>query len=577
MPKRLGDYIHLTWQGYLASGIESHKDRNTISPTAAIFEAHTENIRKAARGLAIPNIKQLENEYNTKIVNNLDIINTAVNAMSASEKYDFFKKIALSTKFSQAEADFIAKHMQTDERNGIKYNPPNAATNPFRTGRLTIPRFKTHIENIKGEQVEVGDNKYHYPVTVMQRINDAIEKVKKLDGIDEVIKKETISALNRIIQNLRKYESSVKGQNKIKEQLGLSLQPPIISNQLANRFIDQARSVLVKISAIDSINQQLAQYWAENEGNIIAKKSSALGFWYVNDMISSIAGKSRKPVGSQQSIVSVDTNMVISGDVLQKNLQRLEGLIKKEEGSTKKIIEIDIDGKKIPIHYELFRDYSVQQKADIIYNFDNNGNNQRMDISMKSTDLSKDKYWDKDNSEYKLASIDLQSPTSLLLYLSGIEKMTAGMGTHYLNILAEHSDNEIGNLRYAALESLQISLLYSAMTGELQHRSGGFNANVLAVRDKALAPGVHRVKFFDMSNIIEKVIEKGAANNVVFTPSLANIRLKNEKYPEKDGEDNARAIAARRRAASVVIEARQEVVSVAITKMLLNNIYNNNF
>ena len=561
MGRKLGDYIHLTWQGYMTSGIESHKDRNPIGPTAAIFEAHKENIRKAAQGLAIKNIQQLEKDYNKKVENNLKMINSAINSMSEAQQYDWFKQIALAAKFSQVEADMIAKDMQMDERYGVIYKPQNPMSNPLREGRITVPFFETK-ENTK----------YHQVQTVINRIEKASKKIDTLDRIEENIKNEIKKELLKICDNIKNYKDNSDEWKNTQKQFKLNTSMPIISHEMANKFIADARKILIKISAIDSINQQLAQYWAEIEGDIIAKKASLLGFWYVQDTVGSIANKTRKVAGSQTSKISVDIDMITSGKVFEQNIKELESLISKEEGTQRKSLIIDIDGKQIPVHYSLFRDYSVQQKADIIYNFNDNGNNHRMDISMKSTDLSKTKYWDSTNDQSQLSFIGLQSSTSLLLYLAGIEKMTSGLGTHYLNILAEHNDNEFGTLRYSALESLEISLLYSALTGNLQNRIGGFNANVLAIRDKALAPGVNRVKFFDMSNIIEKVIQKGSADNIVFSPSLATIRLKNDKYIAEEGEKNAVRKAAHRRAAQVLIEARTQVVSVAITKQFLNNI-----
>jgi len=65
---------------------------------------------------------------------------------------------------------------------------------------------------------------------------------------------------------------------------------------------------------------------------------------------------------------------------------------------------------------------------------------------MKSTDLSATKYMR--NGKLQLATVDLQGATSLLLYLAGLEQMTSTLGTHYLNILADHGEENVDNSIY---------------------------------------------------------------------------------------------------------------------------------
>jgi len=103
----------------------------------------------------------------------------AVDNMNELERFNWFKAIALSSHFSNDDAEIIAKDMEIDPVYGIKYNPKNPSNHILRKGRITVANFpsKVKISTADGKTQQIVKNLFHYRTTVIKKIKEAIVKV----------------------------------------------------------------------------------------------------------------------------------------------------------------------------------------------------------------------------------------------------------------------------------------------------------------------------------------------------------------------------------------------------------------
>ena len=193
----------------------------------------------------------------------------------------------------------------------------------------------------------------------------------------------------------------------------------------------------------------------------------------------------------------------------------------------------------------------------------------KIGVSMKNTNMSATTYIDPITKKKKVAAISLHQGTSLYVFLKAMQQEHADIHNHFLNVFAA-DPNRLSTLRREAADAMVLSLLYSAMSGRGLGKQGGF-ADILAIEDKSTnLHGYPRVRFYNIHTILLDIaqrIQRGFHPSfyLQFSPNFYTFKLHNE-YQESG---------ARARITKLLLDARAQKMSMAITKKYLNYLYKN--
>lgn len=389
-------------------------------------------------------------------------------------------------------------------------------------------RLRTELKTLKNEDL-LSIESYNDFEERIQKIESALVLMaEKQDITDDIVRKG--------LENLETRKASAHGRL------------PVSDISVNNYIIKPLNEIYSFFSTKTMINKILTYRMAELLGNLAAEKANQLSVEALHKVIKDML-KTGTTGGS--TTVKIDfipetfygfDNRTLQGNALQK---------------------IKITSKNgIETIKPTFRSVGgdVQQKADIEFE----GNY----ISMKATSLKNLEYLP---SFSEIPSITLQN-SSLMLYLMGAQANWKDMGTHYLNILSKHTDTDgiYFNMRKQAERSLELYILYSALTGEGQLRKGKM-ANIFAVYETKSSIGKKepRVKFFNTWDIIN-TIDKANGNGALFSPSISSLSFENTWI----GHPGAALITnANTRISKILVEARNTQIKASISKQFLNNLY----
>lgn len=560
----LGDYIHLSWQGIKKQdGIRGgYINFGTYRPTSnhtnfneQIFLNH-QNLIMAQIALLSKTpeeLKAIENEYNTKIKKEQSFFKELLsNAKKGNAQAKDFVIFVLSLIEKQWDPDFIYEHLVFDNQTGLPYVKFPDSYNSIRelpkySGQYLIAKpLANYFKRLAGAIYSVYGN------SQLQKVRDDIKQLQDM--------------ANFIIKEIVPYQSNAKELEKlvIKNNLPIVLdsKKTIQENleKILKYYHTKAKTIRSSYRSAESFNIEIMANFAEIFGNAIQNSLSTIFQTYLTTTFEDI--KRQLLQGQESSNVNgIKINFnTLSYKILKEEFKKNSSIIKVEKDEQGNIIKgelRDINSGK-------------SQKADIILNLDTMYG---AAISMKTTNLSKEaETWIKKDRSGKIikegfSTVDIQN-SSLLLYLSGAEAMDSHLGTHYLNILAEHKDAKedslYSQLRKEANSALALHILWSAFTGQGQARNQGF-ANIFAVYDKykQLAPGIPRVRFYDMASLINAKYKE-------MVEEIENISLQNNKI----GEDNANTENySFMRITKVIAQAKKMNILVDISTQVLNNIY----
>lgn len=403
-----------------------------------------------------------------------------------------------------------------------------------------------------------GDSGYHYGSTVVN-YGEKVLAILKEEKYKEISKQEQkfIEAYNRGIENLDK-KRKTNNQN-LKDN---SYQEVIHKVKLK---IDEIKA---QFASIAEIERQINAAFAEILGNIIEQKANSIVFPSLQQALQNALS-----VGRTQTIQTKNPKIIklsFKDASIEFNEKGEKASIFKQTKETGQTVFKD-GQNKVFWEYEMKElGQSRDQKSDVEITL----GGEKQGLSVKNINLDQNFYKDKEGKmqPYRIGVQD----SSLMLYLLGIEQQQAKMGTHYLNILAKHEendDNEEGynEARQQANKALSLYILYSALTGRGQLRqiktSTGF-ANIFAVHDKGNAKlngtPVHRVRFYDIGAIIKDVMQ----NDIdAINPQISTIKLANAKEPaDKD------PMAPSRRITKLLIDARKKTVAINLSHIRLNTL-----
>ena len=548
-----GQYVHLHWQNYKIGGTyrsqvnwrgrEKYDQQTNYS--RVIFKNHRQNILKAAKKFDIPNLKELEDRYNAsnsnmaKWLNDLVIDAKTNKGRAKSLLKDILQMINKS--WNDVQLEEILNHLAPSDNGLIKY-----------TGQGFL---KEATNNIKGFQ-PTGQNMN--AASLLNRCEKLREEIRNFSDEELSDKQKYYTTLNRIeyaikaiIENGTVTAKALKNVENIplsKEQLstihGRLKVPEIVKNNKSieqKYIIDPLNEIYALFTTRKIINAQLAYRIPEILGELIAENANEISYKTLKELFKEL--KTTGGTGQKTTDITVQPEIF--------SYFNKEAL----SGNAKEPIYSDENGEKVIIDYQLRPvGGKVQQKTDIIFEGQN--------ISMKTTSLENIEY----QSQYTdIPSISLQS-SSLFLYLLGIQQQEEDLGTHYLNILASHPDEDqlYTAMRKEANRALQLYIFYSALTGEGQLREGKF-ANIFAVYEKNNRKNQPpKVRFFSTYKMIEKMdqLQDGA----IFDPPISTLHYANEFVGEGNKKDGKNA---NLRISRLLVDVRNEQISAYVAKSFL--------
>ena len=548
----LGNYVHLSWKGYKKAGTyrdESNWKRQKVDEDGnrvrkaktnydeQVFSRYIDTIQNRARALQTQDLLNLEKEYNRNRLNQFEAFKRA----SQTRPQDFAELMKLVVKNAdlggvfEAQADTIAELLSLDD--GIQNVTLSKA------GEKLVNSMQDSLSEIKKiAQLENKEGGESFLDTLYRKIDMAYAIVKlspqqdvlkirlakieqELDQIEEAVLKGWASPSFTLI---KAKQSAKRSRVKVPRSVAVRITNDIIAISKAANF-----SLLLK---------KIQGSFTEVMGASLKPMIRRLAINEINSVLGSISSPSTLSAKPGIDIILLDS------DIMQEELRK----------HPIRNTTFDLyakDGDKITFK----TDYSTKNKADFTLDW----KGKVLGVSAKSYDLSVDNIYDKDLQQVIPNYIHLHSGTSLLMFLLGMEQnVYSPIGTHMLNIFAQHADIKEDMSAYSAMRSraeqaLLISMLYSSLSGDLLGKSRDTFANVLMIEDKSktLAPNLFKVRFYDVSTIVNRVLQNNhqQASYIFIKPALKSMTLANTKE-----------LSTKARITKVLLEARQIKFTVGL-------------
>ena len=523
-----GQYVHLSASKYKEFGTveeETWHDRQDRQPNFKenIFKQHKALILAEATSLKKANIKAMEAEYNKNNQLSIEKLREVVNNKQGSILYELLATVQKT--WTPARIRDVMNNGYLDE-----------------TGRWVY----TGHGGENAEQASATKGIAKMPIPSGRKKIDTI--LKACDNLKKKLASSPNAELDILITNLLQLKEIKKSNKKIEEQVNLSSTPAgYLENYEAIAYVRKYNQILESYETIDDINNTLSWRFPEilgslSEHGINTVKDKALKKIFQEIQMSNTGTQSTRSNMLVQQYLLLDkvTLNQLANDTFYK-----QGLLETKKRSNKSSYSLKSVGS------------GVSQKADVLFTFSDQPSTP-IGISMKGSNMSKQ------------GDIHLQN-SSLLLYLMGIQQQEEDLGTHYLNILASHKQDEasgiLKTMRQDANQSLTLAILFSALTGRNQLRLGGW-AEILAIYDKATVNGIAKVHFFDVSDIIisaNRQLSKFSLYHDVSAISLANEQVGN----------TASFADAKKRITKLIVQARVETLSATLSKSFLSSLGKN--
>lgn len=538
-----GQYVHLNWANYEKYGTYEKQTGNkkefnkktNFQPN--IFKKHRNLVLLQAKRLKYKNLKKLENDYNKL---NYDAYSTLKGIASGKNREAGMRALLqlVNKQWSPEQIDKIIS--------GLKWND---ATNRF---IYTGPPLSTLQIETKGAlfvRISETPNTKFYARPFYSRLNNLSTAItESLGGMNPYEEQ-----INIIKQNIIKCENIKMKKSALETSIAnISSEPSgtlyVSDPNVFETIVQPFNRIIDDFLSKKSINEQLAYRIPEIIGQIASDGTYKLA---QKEIVKALEGmKSTGLAYTEKTGVFVKF----------KGLDQ-QTLIEAASGELKSAIIKNKNGDSVSYSIKNIGE-GRQQKADIEWIVNSNERNSMLGISMKSTHMQK----------INAPNISLQT-SSLMLYLAGLQNLQENLGNHYLNVLSEHEDGQIGKyskMRREAEDALTLAIAYSALSGKNQLRSGG-QASILAIYDRAtkLPNGTPRIVFFDIGTIIEQLNIN--MDGIQLSPSLEDISFKNKKV---EGEEEIRKLS-NKRITNILIEARAKTISASLSKTFLNSIRNN--
>lgn len=525
---QLGNYVHHSWSRYLKYGITENEEQG-VNPSQIFQQHHTSLMMMIERWNDL-DIKKIETDFNDLTQQTYKKLVSYLKSDSSGAIMRSLLKL-INKSLTDTDVDRIAQGIKIkEESRTLVYEPKD--------GNAAVKSEKSI--GIK----KLGDGQHYYS-TCLDRLEKIIGKIESLEL--------NVSDYNADIDAIKTQMDSWKAAQGI-------LTPIEKGNRQKNTLMPNGHPVyslintlITKLQGVATISQIIQQQLAEIIGQAAVNGISSL----VNDELNDLSVQMKNILTGQKKTsttgVSIDCTFDLDQKWLKAEYQKDNSIYKGQ------IVQNDATMKE-DISYSFKQVASeVQQKVDIEWQG-------VASISMKNTAFDND--WAPDDI---IPSISAQS-SALRLYLEGLEASQAGLGTHYLNVLASHSKkNGTKNLQKIsreARESLLLYMLYSALTGEGQNRRSDSFANVLAIWDKKKKGGAQQVKLFSMKDILKKLAPNILSyDGQISIPALTSFNLENRFIGKQKSQDEART-----RITKLLAEASIKKVAIKVPKNLLKSL-----
>lgn len=535
-----GQYVHLYWKNYEKYGTYEKQTgnqdgfNNITNFQENVFKKHRNLIISHSQRLKNKNLKKIENEYNKL---NYDAYTVLKGIASGKNRESGMRALLqlVNKSLSSEQIDKIINHLQWNDANNrfIYTGPPLSAVNIQGSGALFV-------------RISELPNTKFYAKSLYQRINSISTSITESLGNNPYEEQ-----LSIIQQNLLKCENikikKANIENTISNIAAIPSGTLYVSDpKVFETIVQPFNNIIDDFLSKKSINEQLAYRIPEIIGQIASDGSYKLA---QEEIIKAL--ESMKSTGST---LTQKTGVVLEFKGLDQST-----LKQAMSSEFKSAIIKNVQGDSISYKIRNLGE-GRQQKSDIEFTVSSDGIEQKIGISMKSTNMQK----------INSPNISLQT-SSLMLYLEGLQNLQTNLGNHYLNILSSHADEKgtkYDKMRQQANDALTLAIAYSALTGANQLRSGG-QASVLAIYDRAtqLPNGTPRIRFFDIGVIMEQLNIN--LDGIQLSPNIETISFKNDKI---EGDDKIRSLA-NKRITNILIQVRAKTISASLSKMFLNSIY----
>ena len=526
----LGNYVHYTWSGYTIAGTyhnEAHwkgpkkqltQSINDYDEDGKPFQEFQNYISKKAQSIQKYNIAELEETYNTQRLEQFKAFQDL--AQQKPESFLQLMKMVVETADIGINPDELAPLLVLDESN-----------------QSVAPKYKEALgeskEVKKIRQLAKGtDKSFSYLNTVWNACKIARvivdnspskaildSKLRKLETWVQNTEKR-LEALNKEENKINKFGYGyVKSQSKTAKETGKlrATLPRKAARAVLSRIIDIAAA-----ADFSSRLKALQGAFTEVMGASLRPMVRRLVVEEIGDIFGSL--KSR-PGTSNQAGVDIYLDKFEMNRLLKEER-------KKNKAEQFQIFTEDKAGRAT-----FKTDYETKNKKDFVLEWEGT----EMGVSAKSYNLDVTEIYDSVTKNKIPSYIGLQSGTSLLIYLLNFEQNQSRLGTHFLNIFAYHGDPntkekvdegaEYTKLRQIAEDSLMVAMLYNGLTGDLSGKTSDTFADILMIEDKSksLAPGVYRVKFYNVSTIVSNVLNniETYRDKIHISPNLNTLRLNN--------------------------------------------------
>ena len=536
-----GQYVHYTWEGYKNYGTYmSEASWSTKKPRSIktnfnddIFDVHQSLILKQAA--PIKNIKQLENEYN---IANSKSFKRVQELMAEMGRGSLPAKESVETMLSILRSNWTPQRLSSIMQNLIL----DPATNNLKYGGdgYTGPALINSKSVLVKIPIPNGNQK-----KTLESLENTVQKIesglKKDLGDIYFTYEPSVERIKVFLQQER--------QNLINAGKVLNSSRNLLTPQSSRTAVIYINDLIEQFETVADINKILQERFAEVIGTLSGFVISELTTTEIRDKV-------LKPLITEgragaQSAVGQGQLLKFKTALDQSTLSYFQ-----THGTTTEQSSI-IQGKKGRLSIRGVG-ASVSQKADVEFEF---SNKETYGISVKNTT-----YELLSQNALKTQTVKAQS-SSLALFLMGAQLEWDDLGTHYLNALAQHYSLKTkkpvnpplaNQMRREAITTLNLAVLYSALSGANQARTGG-QAQILAIYDKAKGAS-QRVKFFDIGTIVQTAAVTN--NQSLISPRLVTLKFANT-WAAKSSTP---------RITKLLVEARSKTLSVQISKSFLNSL-----
>lgn len=550
---------------YTSQYLTYYKGAGTIS---AFFDTHLQNLCNALRAqpsLSKKDLQYIENHYNERVNNQNEAIKTLIKSAKAGSKYA-----------NNALQSFLTKGfsgLSQEQYNELLTNLTfNESTQTLQYTGTALQRAQAGATGLKNWHIK-DVNQFRIASMVVKHIDEAISMLEaKFDKAQlkpyfyDTNGDQGLLSLRKKLIDIGKVTITKKDKQIIYHGTRIMADQ---EENLGKLVWNKLQQIKAGLSGIASINDTLGWVYTEMLAHLVSKEGPAYAKQELGKIIqqwassittgnqstSSLNNSRAKGVG-QFGLQSIDLDQTFLKSMLESTDSKMESYIREIKDAEGNLISYTLKPTGGATH----------GKADGYIDITlENGINKTIPISLKNYNLQQN------------GTITAQGSGFLLAYLEGAETIAPGFTEHILNIYSMHpAKEEEDNTDYSAImqilrnkaaDSLRAQLLYSALSGQMQMKSGQ-NAEILAIYDKgASATETPRVRLYNIKDLVIDIIE-----NQDFTAMRSNTSfvkpwfdndwvITNGMQPSEEG--------AKTRYTKVLYEARSKNIAVNLAKRIL--------